>query len=128
MAFQPAGAAAMTTSWHSRKIFETETTNTIADGVAVRKPIQAVLDDLLVLVDDAVTVEEESIKKGMRLLYEHTGMIVEPSAALGIASILKNPERFKGARVATVLCGSNVDSDKFHQWIGCDSNPAHPKR
>ena len=119
IAIQPVGAAAMAKSWKRREIVETETTETIADGVAVRRPIQTVLDDLLALVDDAVTVQEESIKSGMRLLYEHAGMVVEPSAALGIAAVLENRDRFGGKRVATVLCGGNVDLAKFHQWVGC---------
>lgn len=118
LAVQPIGASAMAMSWKCRKVIETESTDTIADGVAVRKPIQAVLDDLLVLVDDVVTVSEESIKTGMRLLYEHVGIVVEPSAALGIAAILENRERFESQRVTTVLCGGNVDLKSFHRWTG----------
>lgn len=119
IAVQPVGAAAMAKSWQCREVVETDTADTIADGVAVRKPIQVVLTDLLALVDDAVTVQEESIKLGMRLLFEHTGMVFEPSAALGIAAVLENRDRFGGKRVATVLCGGNVDPAKFEQWVGC---------
>lgn len=118
LAIQPEGAAAMAKSWKRRELVETKTTTTIADGVAVRKPIQAVLNDLLVLLDDVLVVKEESIKAGMRLLFAHTGMAVEPSAVLGIAAVLENPARFAGQRVATVLCGANVDPVKFQQWIG----------
>ena len=114
---QAIGAAAMAESWRRRKVVETESTDTIADGVAVRKPIQAVLDDLLVLMDDALTVSEESIKMGMRLLYEHVGLVVEPSAALGIAAVLENRERFASQRVATVICGANVDLLQFNKLL-----------
>ena len=105
---QPAGAPAMTLSWRQGTVVETDSIDTIADGVAGRCPIPEVLDDLLVLLDDVVLVREDSIKAGMRALYEHAGLVVEPSAALGIAAILEQPGRFAGRRVATILCGSNV--------------------
>jgi threonine dehydratase len=76
-----------------------------------------VLDDLLVVLDDVVLVREESITAGMRALYEHAGLVVEPSAALGIAAVLEQPERFAGRRVTTILCGSNVDPADFARWV-----------
>ncbi|MCA9710372.1 MAG: pyridoxal-phosphate dependent enzyme [Myxococcales bacterium] len=114
---QPQGAPALTLSWHQRRVVSTATAVTIADGVAGRFPIQEVLDDLLVVADDAVLVGEESIVIAMRLLLEHAGLVVEPSAALGIAAILETPERFANRRVATIICGSNVDPDAYRRWI-----------
>ena len=115
---QPLGAPAMTHSWHQRRVVTTDSTDTIADGVAGRRPIPAVLDDLLVVADDAVLVQETSIITGMRLLLEHAGLVVEPSAALGIAAILEDRDRFAGRHVVTIVCGSNVDLDAYHRWIG----------
>ncbi|MGW0833092.1 threonine ammonia-lyase [Streptomyces prunicolor] len=115
---QPLGAPAMTRSWHSRRVVTTDSTDTIADGVAGRRPIAAVLDDLLLVADDAVLVREESIIAGMRMLLDHAGLVVEPSAALGIAAILEDRDRFAGRHVVTIMCGSNVDVDAYHRWIG----------
>jgi threonine dehydratase len=53
----------------------------------------------------------------MRLLYLHAGLVVEPAAALGVASILENRDRFTGRTVATILCGSNVTPTNFNRWI-----------
>jgi threonine dehydratase len=114
---QPIGAPAMALSWRKRSVVETDTIETIADGVAGRCPIPEVLDDLLVLLDDVVLVGEDSIKAGMRALHEHAGLVVEPSAALGIAAILEDPERFAGRRVTTILCGSNVAPTDFARWV-----------
>jgi threonine dehydratase len=116
IAVQPAGAPAMAMSWRSGAVVETETIDTIADGVAGRCPIPEVLDDLLILVDDVMLVGEKAIKTGMRLLLQHAGVVVEPSAALGVAAVLENRERFAGRRVATILCGSNVTTDVFARW------------
>jgi threonine dehydratase len=114
---QPVGAPAMALSWRQGTVVETDRIETIADGVAGRCPIPEVLDDLLVVLDDVVLVREDSIKAGMRALYEHAGLVVEPSAALGIAAILEQPERFAGRRVTTILCGSNVGPADFARWV-----------
>jgi len=115
---QPLGAPAMTYSWRQRRVVTTGPTHTIADGVAGRRPIPAVLADLLVVADDAVLVQETSIIAGMRMLLDHAGLVVEPSAALGIAAILEDRDRFAGRHVVTIVCGSNVDLDAYHRWIG----------
>jgi threonine dehydratase len=110
---QPLGAPAMTHSWHQRRVVSTDSTNTIADGVAGRRPILAVLDDLLLVADDAVLVKEASIIAGMRLLLARGGLVVEPSAALGIAAILEDRDRFADRHVTTIVCGSNVGGVAF---------------
>ncbi|WAZ19180.1 pyridoxal-phosphate dependent enzyme [Streptomyces cinnabarinus] len=115
---QPLGAPAMTLSWRRRRVVTTEAADTIADGVAGRCPIPAVLNDLLLAADDAVLVREESIIAGMRMLLDHSGLVVEPSAALGIAAILEDRDRFAGRHVVTVVCGSNVDLDVYRRWVG----------
>jgi threonine dehydratase len=114
---QPLGAPAMALSWRQRTVVETDDIDTIADGVAGRCPLPEVLDDLLVVLDDVILVREDSIKAGMRLLYEHAGLVVEPSAALGVAAILEDPDRFTGRRVTTILCGSNVGPADFAHWV-----------
>ena len=81
----------------------------IADGIKGRRPIPAVLDDLLLVADDAVLVQEASIVAGMRMLLDHAGLVVEPSAALGVAAILEDRDRFAGRHVVTIVCGSNVE-------------------
>ena len=68
--------------------------------------------------DDAVLVREASIIAGMRMLLDHAGLVAEPSAALGIAAILEDRDRFSGRHVVTIVCGSNVDVDAYHRWVG----------
>ncbi|MEU1723185.1 pyridoxal-phosphate dependent enzyme [Nonomuraea sp. NPDC005692] len=120
---QPLGAPAMTRSWRRRRVVTTGPTRTIADGVAGRRPIPVVLDDLLLVADDAVLVREESIVAGLRMLLDHAGLVVEPSAALGVAAILEDRERFAGRHVVTIVCGANVDMDAYRRWIGAPIPP-----
>ena len=115
----------MAMSWRARSIVTTDRTDTIADGVAGRFPIPAVLGDLLAIADHVPLVEDESIVAGMRMLYRHAALVVEPSAALGVAAILEDPLRYCGKRVAVVICGSN--SYPIHSAHGCKSRAGlHP--
>ncbi|RFB79969.1 pyridoxal-phosphate dependent enzyme [Methylovirgula sp. 4M-Z18] len=117
LSVQPQNAPALTRSYRAGEVVESGPPNTIADGVAGRYTIPDVLADMLEIVDDALLVEEDSIVEGMKLLYKHSGLIVEPAAALGVASILESPDRFRGQTVATVLCGSNVAPQDFEHWV-----------
>jgi hypothetical protein len=58
----------------------------------------------------------EAGRRGRRR-HEHAGLVVEPSAALGVAAVLEQPERFAGRRVTTIRCGGNVDSADFALWV-----------
>lgn len=117
IAIQPKGAPAMALSWRAKDVVNTEQINTIADGVAGRYPIPEVLNDLLLVIDDVILVEEDSIKQGIKILYDYEGLTTEPSAALGLAAILENKSRFKNKTVATIICGANVLPEDFEEWI-----------
>jgi threonine dehydratase len=114
---QPGGAPAMALSWRAKSVVETDRIDTIADGVAGRRPIPAVLGDLLVVADHVPLVEERSIIAGMRMLYRHAGLVVEPSAALGVAAMLEDRARYRGKRVVTIICGGNVAPADFERWV-----------
>ncbi|TDU83748.1 threonine dehydratase [Kribbella voronezhensis] len=114
---QPEQAPAMTLALRAGRPVEVGRPTTIADGVAGRYVIPEVLEDLSSVADDAVLVSEEAIVEGMRLLYLHAGLVVEPAAALGVAAILEGRGRFDGRTVATILCGSNVTPTDFARWI-----------
>ena len=65
--------------------------------------------DEVILIDDAATL------KAMKLLHQHLGLIVEPSGAIGVAAAAL--ERFRGLRVATVICGGNLTEAQIREWI-----------
>jgi threonine dehydratase len=69
------------------------------------------------VADDAVLVRESSIIGDMRLLLEHASLVVEPSTALGVATVLQDRDRFAGSGVVTVICGSNVALDDYRRWV-----------
>ncbi len=117
IAVQAAGASAMVDSWKSGKVITHKTTNTIADGIAVRIPVLQALEDMKGLIDDAFLVKEESIHSAMKLLHSHAGIIVEPSGAVGVAALLEQGEKLKGKTVGTIICGSNLTEEQIDTWL-----------
>ena len=87
VAVATAGAPTMVESWQTGTIVEYPRVNTIADGIAVRVPIPEAVTDMRGTVDDALLVRDETILTGMRLLHQHLGLVVEPSAAIGVAAL-----------------------------------------
>ena len=117
VAVAAAGAPAMVESWQTGTIVEYPTASTIADGIAVRVPIPEAVTDMREAVDDALLVRDEMLLTGMRLLHQHLGLVVEPSAAVGVAALLENPARFKDQTVASILCGGNLTPQQVSEWL-----------
>ncbi|HWA34982.1 MAG TPA: pyridoxal-phosphate dependent enzyme [Cyclobacteriaceae bacterium] len=117
VAVQAAGAPAMLDSWKAKKLIANEKIKTIADGIGVRIPIKEALDDMEGLADEGVLVSEESILRGMRLLHVKAGIVPEPSAAVGIAAMLENEDKWKDQRVATIICGGNLTETQIKEWL-----------
>jgi threonine dehydratase len=117
IAVQAQGASAMVDSWRAGKLISYEHIETIADGIGVRLPVEQALEDMKGLVDDALLVGEKSIVQAMKLLHEHTGLVVEPSGAVGIAALLENKSDFQSQQVGTILCGGNLTMTQMKEWL-----------
>ncbi|MDQ3459001.1 MAG: threonine/serine dehydratase [Deinococcota bacterium] len=117
IAVQAAGAPAMTESWRSGRLVTHQRIDTIADGIGVRVPVPEALTDLRGLIDDALLVSDEATLRAMRLLHRHVGVVVEPSGAVGVAALLEHPERMRGGRVGTLLCGGNLTLEQMRAWL-----------
>ncbi len=112
-----AGAPAMALSLQEGVRKTTEKVDTIADGIAVRIPVEEALSDLSGVVDDVLLVDDGTIVRAMRLLFWKMGLVVEPAGAAGVAALLAHRERFAGALVATPLCGSNLTGQQARRWL-----------
>ncbi|MCG6869172.1 MAG: threonine/serine dehydratase [Gammaproteobacteria bacterium] len=64
-------------------------------------------------VEDIVTVSEDDIVRAMRLIWECTKLIVEPSSAVPLASLTSGALDLRGRAVGIVLSGGNVDLDNL---------------
>lgn len=83
--------------------------STIADGIAVGTPGVIATAIIKGLVSDMLLVDEGDIEQAMVMLLEIEKTLVEGAGAVGLAALLKYPERFAGKKVGLVLCGGNID-------------------
>ncbi len=83
--------------------------SSIAEGIAVGTPGRLPMDIIRQRVDDLLLVDEGDIEQALVMLLEVEKTLVEGAGAVGLAALLKYPERFKGKRVGLVLCGGNID-------------------
>jgi threonine dehydratase len=60
------------------------------------------------LVDDVVTVGEESLSRALLLCLERAKLVVEPAGVAAVAAVMDNPGRFTPP-VVVVLSGGNID-------------------
>ncbi|CAN94007.1 putative serine/threonine dehydratase [Sorangium cellulosum So ce56] len=79
---------------------------TIADGLrtSLGELTFAVLRERGV---EIVTVSEEDIVKAMRVVWERMKLVIEPSAAVPVAAVLRR--LVQGARIGVIVSGGNVD-------------------
>ena len=117
IAVQSEGAPSMIESIRSQKLISHATVNTISDGIAIRLPVKQSLIDLDPLIDDTLLVSDSTTLEAMKLLHQHVGIVSEPSAAVGIAAILDNKDRYRTKKVGAVICGSNLTSGQLKNWI-----------
>ena len=84
--------------------------DTLAEGIAVKEPGALTASILKGLVDEFMLVSERDLERAVAMLVGIEKTVVEGAGAAGLAAILANPERFAGKKVATILCGGNIDT------------------
>lgn len=95
-------------SLQSGRIEGNTQTNTVADGL--RTVLGSYTFPVLQQhVKTIVRVEEAEIIRAMRLVWERMKIVIEPSSAVAVAAVLKEPERFRGHEVGIIVSGGNVD-------------------
>ena len=82
---------------------------TLAEGIAVKKPGAVTTPVVNDLVDDILLVSEQSLEWAVGVLIEEQRIVSEGAGAAGIAAIHQHPEVFAGKKVGTVICGGNID-------------------
>jgi threonine dehydratase len=112
VAAEPKGADDASRSFHGGSFVPSVNPKTIADGLLTS------LGDITFPiiqkhVSDIVTVSEEFIVKAMRHTWERMKIIIEPSSAVPLGSILEGNLDVKGKRVGIILSGGNIDLERL---------------
>ncbi len=69
------------------------------------------------LIDEWILVDETVIQAGMKLIFDTQHLVIEGSAGVAVAAMLKLGRRLQGKTVALVICGGNVDILKFKELV-----------
>jgi threonine dehydratase len=109
-AAEPLNADDAARSLKAGYIIADDAPNTVADGLKV--PLKELTWHFVShFVSDIFTATEEEIIDAMKLTWKRMKIVIEPSCAVPLAAILKNPEIFRGKRVGVIITGGNVDLD-----------------
>jgi len=121
---QAENAPAMHHAWHTGEERPHAVTGTIADGLAVRVPVDTTLNVLRNLLEGMVLVSEEDIQEAIRCYASTIHHMAEGAAAAPLAAAMAMRGELAGKRVGLVLTGGNIDTETLvHALSG--ASPRH---
>ena len=109
---EPAGADDAMRSFNSGQWQPQTSPDTVADGLRTALG-QLNFSLIRANVDAILSADDATIIHATRLVWTRMKLVIEPSAAVGLAVVLAHPRHFAGKRVAIVFSGGNVDIDKL---------------
>lgn len=95
------------------RIVTIDVPRTICDGQQTRSPGALTFEIMRERLAGVLTVPDRVVVQVMRFLFERLKLVVEPSGASALASLLHHRERFAGRRVGVTLSGGNISADRF---------------
>ena len=114
-AAEPKNADDACRSFKAGHIIADDAPETVADGLKV--PLKELTWHFVSNhVTDSLTATEEEIVDAMKLTWQRMKIVMEPSSAVPLATILKNRDIFAGKRVGVIITGGNVDLNKL-PWM-----------
>ena len=84
--------------------------DTLAEGIAVKQPGELTSRILREHGVNVALVSERDLERAVSMLVGIEKTVVEGAGAAGLAAMLADRERFRGKKVATILCGGNIDT------------------
>lgn len=110
----PQASTCMLDSLNAGHIIETPEYETLSDGSAgAVEPGSVTFPVCQEVIDDTVTVSEAEIARAMRMVAEGERWMIEGSAGVAVAGLLRTAPRYRGKKVAVVLCGRNIGLEMF---------------
>jgi len=117
---QPENSPEMSVSVRAGEYREVESKPTLSDGSAGGFERDSITFELCKkLVDDFILISEDEIADAIRSMIKQHSKLVEGSAGVAIASLLKHSDRFTDQTTVIVVCGANISQAKL-QSVLCD--------
>jgi len=117
IAVEPTGAAKLSRARTAGKPVRLEHSGGLADGLLAVEIGHLTFAHHQQYVDEVVTVDDDALKRAMRLLIDRMKLVVEPSGAITVAALLEGVYRPAGPTVA-VLSGGNIEWDGLRELLG----------
>ena len=115
---EPLNAASFSAAIKAGKPIRADVKPTLADGLAVPQVGENAFAVGAPLIDEMITVTEPEVALAILRLAEMEKAVVEGAGAAGVAAALSGKlDQYKGKRVATVLCGGNIDTTMLGRII-----------
>ncbi|MFO1532326.1 MAG: threonine ammonia-lyase [Thermoplasmatota archaeon] len=106
---QAAGASTIAPSLQKGVAVTLDHADTMADGIAVRKPGTLTLPLIRELVDEVVTVDESEIAAAILFLLERNKTVAEGAGAVTLAAAMHGKVNLGGSQACAVVSGGNID-------------------
>lgn len=110
----PMNSPVMYESIKAGKIIDMKTKPTLSDGTAGGIEHGSITFELCKkFVDDYILVNENEIKKAIKLILGKHHLVIEGAAGVTVASLIKEKNKFKNKNIVLVICGGNITLDKL---------------
>jgi threonine dehydratase len=107
-------------SFAAGTVVTTETSNTLADGMATRVPDADALAIIRKGASRIVQVTDDEIRVAIRALWTDAHNLAEGAGAAALAAALQDKQKIRGKRIGLILSGGNIDIDLFNRWVGTE--------
>jgi threonine dehydratase len=103
-------------SFSAGTVVSTNSSNTLADGMATRVPDADALAIIRRGASRIVLVTDDEIATAIRAYWTDTHNLAEGAGAASLAAALQDRAKLGGKRVGLILSGGNIDFELFRAW------------
>jgi len=114
---QAGQAPAYVRSWQQGRVVIPDKCDTIADGLASLRPLEANVTTIRELVDDVRLVSEQEMLEAIRILLLDEHVVAEASGAAATAAFLQNLSAYADANVVLLVSGANISPEVLHRAV-----------
>ncbi|NHI91718.1 MAG: threonine ammonia-lyase [Candidatus Lokiarchaeota archaeon] len=110
------GSPSMYQSIKKNKIIELKEIDTIADGIAIKKPGDITFSIIKEIVDEILLVDDDEVANAILMLMERAKIVTEGAGAVSLAATLDKLD-VKNKKVVVVISGGNIDMTLINRII-----------
>jgi threonine dehydratase len=110
-------APAYVRSWQQGRVVVPDACDTIADGLASLRPLEANVIAIRELVDEVRLVSESELLEAIRILLLDEHVVAEAAGAAATAAFLQNPSAYADAEIVLLVTGANVSPEVLRRAV-----------